>query len=56
MLILIMQISLGDIKVFDYLDQVTALATVPPFPEKLGALMERVKNYPKLKEYLANRK
>jgi hypothetical protein len=49
------QISLADIIVADLLDQVTDYAALPSFPGKLGALMERVKNYPKLKDYLASR-
>jgi hypothetical protein len=46
----------ADIVVVDFLEQITAMATLPPFPEKLGALMERVKNYPKIKEYRESKK
>ncbi|XP_048740716.1 glutathione S-transferase 1-like [Ostrea edulis] len=50
------KISVADILVFDMLDQVTAMITLPAFPPKLGALIDRVKTYPKIKEYLAKRK
>ncbi|XP_056001226.1 S-crystallin SL11-like [Ostrea edulis] len=50
------KISMADILVFDMLDQVTAMITLPDFPPKLGALIDRVKTYPKIKEYLAKRK
>ncbi|XP_065937989.1 S-crystallin SL11 [Magallana gigas] len=49
------KISLADILIYDITDQVGATAKLPAFPPKLGGLIERVKNYPKIKEYLAKR-
>ncbi|XP_052680772.1 S-crystallin SL11-like isoform X1 [Crassostrea angulata] len=49
------KISLADIMIYDITDQVGAAAKLPAFPPKLGGLIERVKNHPKIKEYLAKR-
>lgn len=49
------QISLADILIYDITDQVGAGAKLPAFPPKLGGLVDRVKNSPKIKEYLAKR-
>lgn len=49
------KISLADILVYDITDQVGLTVKLPAFPPKLGGLIDRVKNYPKVKEYLAKR-
>ena len=41
--------------IFDLMDQVGTMVTLPPFPPKLRGLMEKVKSNPKMKEYLAKR-
>ncbi|XP_061178875.1 glutathione S-transferase 1-like [Saccostrea echinata] len=47
------RLSIADLKVFDTVDQVASYATPPPFPPKLGAFIEKVKNNPKIKEYIS---
>jgi hypothetical protein len=46
----------ADIFFTDLFEQIAAMAKLPPIPDKLGALMERVKNYPKIKEYRESKK
>jgi hypothetical protein len=40
----------------DQTNRLSESATLPPFPEKLRDLMEKVKNYPKIKEYRESKK
>lgn len=49
------QISLADIMIYDIADQTSSIAKLPAFPPKLEGLIDRVKNNPKIKEYLAKR-
>uniref|UniRef100_A0A8W8LT39 S-crystallin SL11 n=1 Tax=Magallana gigas TaxID=29159 RepID=A0A8W8LT39_MAGGI len=49
------KISLADILIYDITDQTSSVAKLPAFPPKLAGLIDRVKNYSKIKEYLAKR-
>ncbi|XP_062612165.1 glutathione S-transferase 1-like [Saccostrea cucullata] len=47
------KLSIADLMIFDTTDQVAGYVTTPPFPPKLGALIEKVKNNPRIKEYIS---
>ncbi|XP_065937985.1 glutathione S-transferase 1-like isoform X2 [Magallana gigas] len=49
------KISLADILIYDITDQTSSVAKLPAFPPKLAGLIDRVKNYSNIKEYLAKR-
>ncbi|XP_061178876.1 S-crystallin SL11-like [Saccostrea echinata] len=45
------KMSIADLMIYDLTDQVASFVTPPPLPPKLGTLIEKVKNNPKIKEY-----
>ncbi|XP_062612153.1 glutathione S-transferase 3-like [Saccostrea cucullata] len=47
------KMTIADLLIFDTADQVGSFVKLPPLPPKLGALMEKVKNNSRIKEYIS---
>ncbi|XP_062612166.1 glutathione S-transferase 1-like [Saccostrea cucullata] len=47
------KMSIADLLLFDTTDQVGDFVKLPPIPPKLGTLIEKVKNNPRIKEYIS---